>query len=117
MKAILFLGSLAALTLATACSTHRVNMRTNRPGGKIVEQRLNYFVGGLFGGEDLHLEKICPTGVSGITTRHSPVDGFLTGLTGMLYSPITVEVQCADGRAQLFGTSAEHASELLASLK
>ncbi|MDQ3369891.1 MAG: Bor family protein, partial [Myxococcota bacterium] len=57
----------------------------------------SFFLWGLIGGAEVDLVKLCPTGVAGIQSRSSGVDSILHYVTGGLYSPMSVDVQCAGG--------------------
>lgn len=83
-----------ALVLATGC--YHANYKTGLPAsGQVQETKVHHFIFGLAGGGDVAVASLCPTGVSSVDTEKSFVDMLLTGLTGALYSPTSVTVECA----------------------
>jgi hypothetical protein len=92
----------AAIGLAlalSACATHKINY-TNpavAAGGQTHETRQSFYLWGLVGGDQVDLAKLCPTGVSSIESKTGVGDQVFTMLTGGLYSPMSVAVQCAAG--------------------
>lgn len=84
---------------ATGCATHTINYKnpTAQGGGATQSAKQSFFLWGLVGGSDVDLNRMCPTGVSQIQSKRSFGDGFLTVLTGGLYSPMSVNVDCAAG--------------------
>lgn len=98
-----------ALVLATsACATHKINYSNPRvsASGQVHEKKQSFFLWGLVGGDEVDLQNTCPNGVARIASQSSAVDGILTVITGGLYSPMSVKVQCAaDGVAANGGAS------------
>jgi hypothetical protein len=93
---------LATLGLAlalSACATHKINYTNPQtaPGGATHDATQSFFLWGLVGGDEIDLPRLCPTGVSRIQSKSGAMDGLLTVITGGLYSPMSVEVQCAGG--------------------
>lgn len=83
-----------ALVLATGC--YHANFKTGLPASGVTQEtKVHHFVFGLAGGGDVAVASMCPTGVSSVDTEKSFVDMLLTGLTGALYSPTSVTVECA----------------------
>lgn len=96
----------AAMTLglvlaATGCATHKVQYKnpSTPSGGPTQSAKQSFFLWGMVGGTEVDLQKTCPTGISQIESEFSVGDRFLTILTIGLYSPMTVNVQCAGGVA------------------
>jgi len=85
--------------LLGACSTYKIGYRdaTAGSGGSAHEVKQNFFLWGLAGGQEVELDRLCGGGVASIESQRSVVDGVLTVLTGGLYTPMTVQVRCADG--------------------
>lgn len=95
MKAIRLLvaGSVAA-SLLTGCVT--TTFKTGLPGGGAKkEERGTYFLYGLVGDKTLNLSELCPEGVSSFKDYFSAVDGILSCVTCGIYTPKSIEVECA----------------------
>jgi len=93
---------LAALVIAFAasgCATHKINYKnpTVASTGTTHTEKQAFFLWGLVGGNEIDLQRLCPTGVAGIESKSSGGDAVLTWVTGGLYSPMSVEVHCAAG--------------------
>jgi hypothetical protein len=95
----LLLASIAALSM-TACGAYKIKYKnpTANPGATHSVKQ-NFFLWGHFGGEEVNFEQLCPGGVARVQSESSFVDGLLYGLTGGLYAPRSVEVQCNGGTA------------------
>jgi hypothetical protein len=87
-----------ALALS-ACATHKINYSNPQvaAGGATHEADQAFFLWGLVGGAEVDLVRLCPTGVARISSKTGVGDAILTFLTGGIYSPMSVEVQCAGG--------------------
>jgi hypothetical protein len=97
MKHVMFAGALGALALS-GCATYKMRYEgAASPGGKVHEQKQAFFLWGLAGGTDVNLEQLCPAGVARIESERSVGDQLLTVITGGLYAPMSVEVECASG--------------------
>jgi hypothetical protein len=97
-KRITFAGIVLSLALS-ACATHKINY-TNpsvTAGGQTHSARQSFYLWGLVGGNQVDLAKLCPTGVASIESKTGVGDQIFTMLTGGLYSPMSVDVQCASG--------------------
>jgi len=83
----------------SACATHRINYSNPQAtaGGATHDTSQAFYLWGLVGGDEVDLVRLCPAGVAKISSKTSALDGLLTLLTGGLYSPMSVEVQCAGG--------------------
>ena len=81
----------------TACM--KTTYTTGAPeGGQVHTVKQKYFINGLVGGDEaINLDKLCPNGVAWFQSRMEFMDACLTGCTGSIYSPRTVEVKCAGG--------------------
>ena len=91
----LALVTVAALTLG-AC--YKVNYKTGLPpGGGTHSTKVAHFLWGAAGGGDTDLGSKCPDGVAEVKEQKSFVDQLISGLTGFLYSPTSVTVECAKG--------------------
>jgi hypothetical protein len=94
--------ALAALLLgSSACASYKVNYRnkSTAPSGEVHSAKQSFFLWGLVGGDEVDLDRVCPTGVSRIASRKGAGDAILFWLTGGLYAPMSVEVECAGGTA------------------
>ena len=95
MNRILIATALAAAL--TGC--YHANYRTGLPSNGVThDTKVHHFFFGL-GGGDFDVGTMCPSGVAAVDTHRSFVDMLLTGLTGFLYSPTSVKVECAGQRA------------------
>ena len=94
--------ALAAVLLGSAaCASYKVNYRNRgaAPSGQVHSAKQSFFLWGLVGGDEVDLDQLCPTGVSRIASRKGAGDSILFWLTGGLYAPMSVEVECAGGTA------------------
>ena len=66
-------------------------------GGPVQEAKVNHFIFGLAGGGDIDTHASCPTGVASVHTEKGFLDLLITGLTGDLWSPTSVAIECATG--------------------
>lgn len=91
------LASLAALTLA---GCHVVRYDTGRPPSpRIVTIPVNYFFWGLKGKPSIDLDAACPEGAARWQNRATATDALLDVVTLGIWSPRTVIIECAEGRA------------------
>ncbi len=56
----------------------------------------HWFFGVFTSTAELELDEVCPQGVARIEDVHTFVNGLLAALIGIVYSPTTVKVYCAD---------------------
>jgi hypothetical protein len=92
------LAALALALAATACATHKINYKNPAvASGQTHSAKQSFFLWGLAGGDEVDLQKMCPTGIAGIESKSSAGDAILHWLTGGLYSPMSVDVTCAAG--------------------
>lgn len=92
------LGLAATTLLTTGC--YKVGYKTGLPaGGGSHDVTIRHFLWGAAGGGDQDLAAQCPNGVSSVQEQKSFVDQLISGLTGFLYSPTSVVVECAAGGA------------------
>ena len=64
-------------------------------GGARTEIRASYFLGGLIGDKRIDLVELCPDGVASFRDYSGFFDTFASCLTCDIYSPQTIEVECA----------------------
>lgn len=86
---------------ATGCATHTINYKnpTAQVGGPSQSAKQSFFLWGLVGGKEVNLDQMCPAGVAQIKSQTSVGDQIFSILTGGIYSPMSVDVQCAAGGA------------------
>ena len=91
----------AALVLGLAAAgCYRVAYETDLPaGGPVRTQTATFFLGGLIGETTVDLQALCPNGVARWQNEASPVDTILTYVTVGIFTPRTITVTCAGGRA------------------
>lgn len=90
---------------ATGCATHTINYKnpTAQSGGATQSAKQSFFLWGLVGGAEVDLVRMCPTGVAQIQSKTSFGDQLFTFFTGGIYSPMSVNVQCATGSSVAAG--------------
>jgi hypothetical protein len=70
----------------------------NEAGGETITMRKTGFINGLvMQGMPVDAASQCNGGVASVTTKLTFVDQILAGLTGGLYTPMTVQITCASG--------------------
>lgn len=86
---------------ATGCATHTINYKnpTAQAGGATTSVKQSFFLWGLVGGSEVDLDKTCPSGVKQIQSKVGVGDQIFTILTGGIYSPMSVNVECSAGGA------------------
>ncbi len=93
--------ALGLAVAATGCATHKINYKnpSAHAGGASQSAKQSFFLWGLVGGSEVNLDQMCPAGVAQIQSKTGVGDQILTVLTGGIYSPMSVDVQCAVGGA------------------
>jgi hypothetical protein len=88
---------LMAATLAAGC--YHVTVDTGRqPSGQTIEKPwANSFVYGLVPPETVETASRCPNGVAKVESQISFLNGLVAALTLSIYTPMTIQVQCAAG--------------------
>ncbi len=90
----------ALVTSLGACTSYQVRYKDpSAQTGKKHEVKQAFFFYGLFGGSDVDLNSLCPTGVAEISSEHSAIDGLAFWVTAGLYAPMSVDVHCKSGQA------------------
>ena len=113
------LGSLVLLCTLTTAGCYHATINTGRqPSGQTIEVPWAHsFIYGLVPPSTVEAAQQCPNGVARVETQHSFLNGLASFLTFALYTPITIEVQCAasddDVEAVLPRGEEESARELL----
>lgn len=97
--------ALGLALVATGCATHTINYKnpTAQAGGATQSVKQSFFLWGLVGGSEVDLDKVCPTGVKQIQSKTGVGDQLFTIITGGIYSPMSVDVECAAGGAVAAG--------------
>ena len=81
------------LTFGSGC--YRVQYLEAAQSGEGSEiRRLDYFLGGTVGREELNAAQVCPVGVSAVEVRHGWREVLIGLATLGIYTPIEVEVWC-----------------------
>jgi hypothetical protein len=88
----------AILCISTGCYSVRYNTDLPR-GGRVHTQGASYFLGGLIGNNTVNLDNVCPNGVARWENKHSFLDLLLGSITAGIYTPLTIEIECAGGSA------------------
>lgn len=90
--------SIAAVAGLTLGGCYKVNYKTGlQPGGATHSTKVAHFLWGAAGGGDKDVGSMCADGVASVHEQKSFVDQLISGLTGFLYSPTSVVVECAKG--------------------
>ncbi|MEQ8329293.1 MAG: Bor family protein [Longimicrobiales bacterium] len=94
------LGALLLLLSAAGCYKHTVHSGQGAPAGPVVYDHWEHFwIGGLIGDTRLDLRQLCASEDATVRIRQTFLNGLVTGLTGGIYTPTTVEVRCRTGRS------------------
>ncbi|UCF68308.1 MAG: Bor family protein [Acidobacteriota bacterium] len=89
---------LACVVVMAGCMKHTYTVGAGAPAGEIVyEHWHHHWLFGLIGDENLDLKRICPSGNATIHEETSFLNGLVAALIGVIYSPTTVTIRCADG--------------------
>jgi len=84
---------LVVALLAVGC--YRTTAFTGLPrGGPTYDHNAAHFIAGASSAE-VDVGRDCPAGVAAITTRHSFLDMLLAWITLEIYTPTSIEVECA----------------------
>jgi hypothetical protein len=93
---------LVAGLATTGC--YKASYKTGLPsGGAHHSKKVTHFLWGAAGGGEADAAALCPDGVAAVHEEKSFVDQLLSTVTGFLYSPTSVEVECAGGRSASAG--------------
>ena len=94
MKNLIALSLLATLAFG---GCYRVTVSSTRaPSGVVREKTAHMFLWGLIGAD-----VTAPCDPAQVTTKQGVIDWILAGLTAGLYTPYSVEVECAQGTASI----------------
>jgi hypothetical protein len=115
------LGSLLLITVLATTGCFHATIDTGRqPSGQTVTVPWAHsFVYGLVPPSTVETAQQCPNGVARVETQHSFLNGLAAVLTFSLYTPMTIEVQCAasdddaDAPSALRPTDGETPQELV----
>jgi hypothetical protein len=105
MKRLAWLVALVASLVGTsACYRTRFLLsRGASQGTPNIEWDQKWYHDAIYGLAEIsgpvHLDRVCPGGVSEVYQETSFVAGFVQGITGNLYSPQVVTVYCVSGAA------------------
>jgi hypothetical protein len=102
MKRILLSASLLALLVFTSgCYNAKVTTGA-QPGSQTIEKPwASGFLFGLVPPPVVEAGEECPNGVAEVETKISFLNGFVSGLTFNLYTPMTINVTCAAASSSL----------------
>ncbi len=90
-------AALAAALVLAACHTVRYQTKLE-PGGETHRKMVSYFFWGLGGSHDIDLDAYCPEGVAAWSNRATFGNVLIDLFTLGIWSPRTVEIECAGGR-------------------
>jgi hypothetical protein len=89
-----------ALFAFTTTGCYKATVNTGlAPSGQTVENAWAHsFIAGLVPPATVETASRCPNGVAQVTTQHSFLNMLVYAITWGLYSPMTIQVQCAAAR-------------------
>lgn len=93
------LGVCTAVVVMAGCYEHTYHVGAGAPTGTIVyDQWRHHWLAGLIDpDQEMALEEICPSGNATIKNEATFLNGLVTALIGVVYSPTTVTVRCVTG--------------------
>ena len=101
----------------TACLQHTYDIGTGAPEAEVVYRHWHHhWLFGLIRPElqkELDLENFCPSGNATIHQERSFVNGLITILIGVVYSPTTVEIRCDSGETARVELSPEDVARIV----
>ncbi len=97
MRAVRILAVAASVVVLGACYHATINTGLTPNGQSIKEEWAPGWILGLIPPDTVHTASQCPNGVARVETRHSFLNMLVQGLTGGIFTPMTIEVQCATG--------------------
>lgn len=114
---LLALSLLALVFTATSCHRHVYNVGSGAPDGAVVyeDDWHDHWLFGAVNTEDpVDLAKYCPSGNATVTDEMSFVNGLVAFFVGIVYSPTSYRIQCADGTAHNVPLDREDAARIAA---
>lgn len=116
MRRITAFGLALLLCLSFAgCFKHTYTLGTGAPDGKVVYRHWHHhWLFGIIGNENLKLDELCPSGNATVDQRQTVLNGIINILIGIIYSPTTVTVRCADGTSAQLELTGEEVSRIVA---
>lgn len=92
MRNLLFAAALLGLT---GCYKVEINNISDGPAGLEHTKKAHTLIAGLVALNDINVNEVCGgKGALKVTTVHTFVDMLVAGITGSIYTPITVKVTC-----------------------
>ena len=89
---------LLAAAVATSGCYHAVIETGRQPSGQTIQREWAHsFIAGLVPPSVTETAAACPNGVARVETQHSFLNMLAQFVTFSIYSPMTIEVQCASG--------------------
>jgi hypothetical protein len=83
----------------SSCYHAIINTGLAPSGQTITDKWATSWLGGLVPPKVVETAAQCPNGVARVETQHSFLNQLASGLTFGIYSPMTIEVQCAASRS------------------
>ncbi|MED5373134.1 MAG: hypothetical protein VX899_19100 [Myxococcota bacterium] len=99
--------TLLPLVAALMGGCYKNTIETGARAGESHTETVAFLLWGLVGDASFDVDKICPQGVARIEEEMGPVDAVLNCVTCSIYSPRTITITCADGRAYNLQENAE----------
>lgn len=97
MRAVRMLAIAASAAVLGACYHATIDTGLAPSNQVITEKWAAGWILGLIPPDTVHTASQCPSGVARVETRHSFLNMLVQGLTGGIFTPMTIEVRCAAG--------------------
>ncbi len=98
MRAVRMLAAAASVLVLGACYHATITTGLTPSNQVIKENWAPGWIAGLIPPPVLETASRCPNGVAQVETQQSFLNLLVTGLTASIFSPMTIQVQCATGR-------------------
>jgi hypothetical protein len=110
-------AALCAILLSTGCYRYAVKVGRGGDVGAAPAKTVwsHHFVAGLAGDAELDVASVCPSNDATVTIERNVIDSLISGATGLMWEPSTVEVYCAGGGVASLEIDADRARRLVAS--
>ena len=104
MKINVLVCALVCISLgAMGCMNNTFDYPDREADNRVVEERQTFYVGGLIGDDEmLNAHEMCNGPVKSVETMSTVVDTCIGCISFNIYTPNTVNVQCASGEAHNF---------------
>ncbi len=98
MRAVRMLAVAASVLVLGACYHATISTGLVPSKQVVKESWAPGWIAGLIPPPVVETASRCPNGVAQVETQHSFLNMLVTGLTASIFTPMTIQVQCATGR-------------------